>query len=79
MDVKDIAEQSYKNGYENGKKEIARELINEFATILITLRVGKVLNKKLQDPPISKGGYLFVFENLKQLAEKYNIKIGETK
>lgn len=26
MDVKDIAEQSYKNGYEDGKKETAREV-----------------------------------------------------
>jgi hypothetical protein len=63
---------------EQTKKETAKYLIDEFATMLVALKVGKVLNKKL-DNPISQGGYLFVLENLKRLAQEFNVEIGENK
>lgn len=58
-------------------KKVAEEIINEFATMLITLKTAKILNKKIQENPISQSGYLFMFEGLKNIAKKFNIKIGE--
>ncbi len=58
-------------------KKVAEEIINEFATMLITLKIAKRLNKKIQENPISQSGYLFMFEELKNIAKKFNIKIGE--
>ena len=58
-------------------KKVAEEIINEFATMIITLKAEKILNQRLQEKPISEGAYLFMLEKLKDIAKKYDIKIGE--
>lgn len=58
-------------------KKVAEEIINEFATMVITLKAEKILNQRLQEKPISEGAYLFLLEELKHIAKKYDIKIGE--
>lgn len=63
---------------EQTRKETAKYLIDEFATMLVALKVGKVFNKKLENP-ISQGAYLFMLENLKRLAQEFSVEIGENK
>lgn len=56
------------------KMETAKDLLTEFAIMVLTLRLGKDLNDKIIDTPISAGGYLFMVEGIKTLAKKYHIK-----
>ena len=36
----DATEQAFKNGYEKGKQEVAREIFEEFDKLIITLEIG---------------------------------------
>lgn len=59
-------------GYAKGSKDTAKELINEFSLILMSLKAGQVFTNKLDTSAISQGGYLFVLKELERLKTKYN-------
>jgi hypothetical protein len=65
-------------GRQSIEQDTAAKLLDEFATALITLKLGPVIQpEKIKDNPISEGAYLFLLEQIKSLAETYNVEYSK--
>lgn len=65
-------------GRQSIEQDTAAKLLDEFATALITLKLGPVLQpEKIKNKPISEGAYLFLLEQIKSLAKTYGIEYSK--
>lgn len=73
----EVIKQNFVIAQKEAGQETAHKLINEFATMLIALKAGQVFTHQIDKSAISQGGYLFMLNGIKKLAEDFGVVIKE--